>query len=80
MAKVEVLLPLIKLISKKKSSYIDTLDKKDLVFDIRDLTYIDKATKMPGKNKDTKILDIRYILLESKYITFSQSKLEIQSI
>lgn len=58
---------LIKLISKKKSSYTDAFNKKDLVLDIKDLASIDKIAKLLGKSQDTKMLDIRHILSKDEY-------------
>lgn len=78
--KSEVILPLVKLINKKKSLYIDVLNKKNPALDKKDLASIAEAAKMPNKNKDTKISDVSYILSNSKYMTFSWSRSEIQSI
>lgn len=77
MAKIKAILLLVELIGKKKSLYINTLNMRDLAFDKEDLVTIDEVVEMLEKNKDTKILDIRYIISESKYITFSWSKSRI---
>lgn len=45
-AKIKALLSLIELIGKEESLYIDTLDRKDPVFNRRNSAGIDKATKM----------------------------------
>lgn len=79
-AKIEVILLLIKSINKKQNLYIIALNKKDLALDKKDFASIKKAAKIPGKNKNIKMLDVRHIFLENKHIISSQLKSEIQSI
>lgn len=53
-------MPLVESISEKKSLYTDVSDK-------RNLTNIDE--KMSDKSNVVKMLKVKYIMLESKYIT-----------
>lgn len=62
MAEAKIILLLIEPISKKENLYRDNFDRKDLAS-------INKAVKIPSRNEDTKILDVRYILFENKYTT-----------
>lgn len=71
--KAEDMLSLIKPISIKKSLYTNIFNKKNLAS-------INKIAKIPGKNKDLKIPDIKYIIFKSKYITFSRLRSKIQFI
>lgn len=72
LAKIKVILPLIKPISKKKSLYIDIPDKKNP-------TSINE--KILNKSKIIKMLDIKPIIPKNKYITSSiWSKIEIKFI
>lgn len=72
-AKAEAILLLIKPISKKKSLYIDTLDGKDPAG-------INEVAEMLGRSEDIEMQNVKHIRSKSKYITFSQSRLGIQSI
>lgn len=58
-------------ISKEKSLYIDTFDKKDPILDKKDLADIDKAAEMSGRIKNTKMSNIRHIFPKKKHITSS---------
>lgn len=71
---------LVKLISKKKSLYIDGLDKKDLALNKRDLASINKTPEMLDRNKDIKMPDVRHIYSENKQIIFNQSRSKIEFI
>lgn len=64
----------IKLISKKRSSYIDVFDKRDPVFNKKNLASIDETIKMFSKSKNIEMLNIKHILFKSKHIIFSQSR------
>lgn len=57
MAKINAILLLVKLISEKKSSYINTFNKKDL-------TSIDE--EISNKNQTTEMPNINYITSESQ--------------
>lgn len=70
-AKSEAMLTLVKPISKKKSSYTNAPDRKDP-------TNIDE--KMLDRSEAAKKPEVKYITLESKYITSTQSRLGIQFI
>lgn len=72
MAKSSAMILLLEPISKNKSLYIKTHNKKDLFS-------IDKTIKLLDKSKNTKMLKIRHITLESEHTTFNQSKSRIQS-
>lgn len=71
MAKVKVMLPLIKQISKKMSLYTYAFDRRDPTLDRRDPNSIDKATEMLGKSRDIKMSDIRHIPPKSKHTIFN---------
>lgn len=71
---------LVGLIYKKESLYIDVCDRRDLVFDKKDLASIDKVAKILGRNKDIKMPNIRHLILKSKFTNSSWSRLRIQSI
>lgn len=47
------MLPLVKYISKKKSLYINALNKRDSALDKKDLASFDKVAKMSDRSKDT---------------------------
>lgn len=70
-AKIKTILLLAKPINKKISLYINAFDRKDLA---------DINKKMPNKNEVTKIPEVKFKTLKSKYSLSFQSKLEIQSI
>lgn len=55
MAKVKVILLLVKSINKKKSPYTDALDKRDLALNKRDPASINKVTKMSRRIENIKI-------------------------
>lgn len=65
------MLPLIKLINKKKSLYTDIFERKNSALNKKDLASIDKVAKIPGRNKNIKMLNIKYILLKNKHTIFS---------
>lgn len=46
-------------------------------FNKKGLTNICKATKILNRNKNTKKLDIRYIIFKNKLITFNLPRFEI---
>lgn len=73
-AKIEAILLLVKSICKKKSPYINAFDKKNSAFNKKDLTGINKATKMPNKSKNIEMINIRHIFLENKYTISGRSK------
>lgn len=66
MAKAEIILFFVKLISKKQIPYTN-------VFNKRDLASIDKAAKMISQNKNRKMPNIRYIPSKNKYTIFNRS-------
>lgn len=68
---------LIKLISKKKSWYINALNKRNLALDKKDLASIDKFVKMFKRSEDTNMPNIKQKLFENKHTTFSKSRLGI---
>lgn len=70
--KTEDIWPLIKSIQKEESLYIEILNIRDLAFEKKDLINIDGVEKMSGRNKDTKIPNIRHIILKNKYTISSQ--------
>lgn len=71
MAKVEIILFLIKPISKNESLYTDALDRRDLAFNTKNLASINEAAEIINKSENTKILYIKYISPESKHINSS---------
>lgn len=70
-AKIEVILFLIELINRKKSSYIDIFNNKNLVFNKKNLAGINNTVKMPNKSKNIKMLDVRHIIFKNKHIISS---------
>lgn len=64
-AKEEAILLLIKLINKK-NLYINIFNKKNLALNKKDLPNTNKAIKMLDKNKNTKILNIKYIIFKKE--------------
>lgn len=79
-AKTEAMLLLIEPIKKKKYLYTNALNKRDPALDKRDPAAINEAAELPGKSKNTKMLNVRQILPENKYTNSSRSRSEIQSI
>lgn len=69
--KAEVILPLIKPISEKKSLYTDTSNRKDP-------TSIDK--KISDRSEVIEMPKVKYITSESKYITSTHSRSRTQFI
>lgn len=73
-AKAKAILLLVELISKKKSPYTNTLNRRDPVFNKKDPTGIDKTKKISSKSENTKVSDIRHLRPESKHTTFGRSR------
>ena len=82
MAKTEAMLPLVKPISKKESSYTNALERRDPadIDKAAEMPGRSKDTEMPGKSEDTEMPDVRHIPSGSKYTTSSRSRSGIQSI
>lgn len=50
--KIEAMLPLVKQMNKKKSLYINIFEKRDLAFDKKTLTGINKNAKMLDRSEN----------------------------
>lgn len=70
-AKAKTILPLVELISRKKSLYTDAFDRKDPVFDKIDPASINKAAQMSNKTENIKMPVVRHIFLGSEHINSS---------
>lgn len=78
MAKVEIILFLVKLINKNESLYTDAFDRKDLAFNTKNLASINEAAEIINKSENTKILYVKLISPKNKHTNSSQLGSEIQ--